>query len=140
MNLRKPTFLALTAVFALTLASCGTMRRAGKDAGVVLFSPIIIPYGGFTDGFNGAQGVRKGLDGTGATEVLALPFTTTYHLVKHTLWAVIHLVDFVVFPIYGAAELHPNGPEIEPLDSYTGTIFDSNSAKATDPESGETEK
>ena len=138
MTLRKSFPLAWTVLLALVLTSCGTARRAGKDASVVLLSPVIIPYGGFTDGFTAAKEVRQGLEGSGATEVLAMPFTTAYHLVKHTLWGVFHLIDFVAFPIYGAAELHPNGPEIEPLDYYTGTIFDKEPSKSgTDAESGE---
>ena len=138
MNLRKTTFLAV-AFLALALTSCGTVRRAGKDLGVVALSPVIVPYGGFTDGFTSAQEVAEGLGGGGATQVLALPFTASYQVVKHFVWTVIHAVDFFAFPIYGAADLHPHGPEIEPLDYYTGTIFDDPNwgRSGTDPESGD---
>ncbi len=133
-----------TAVFAalllaLSMTSCGTVRRAGKDLSMVLLSPIVVPYGGFTDGYASSVEVREGLRGSAATQVLAMPFTTIYQLAKHLCWTFVHAGDFLLFPIYGAAELHPNGPEIEPLDFYTGTFFDDpNWGKSgTDPESGE---
>ena len=100
-------------------------------------APVLIPYGGFTDGFTSANEVADGLDGGSATQLMALPFTTTYHLFKHLCYGVIHALDFVAFPIYGAAELHPYGPEVEPLDFYTGTWFDENGQSGTDPQTGE---
>ena len=136
MNLRKIASLASVALLALALVSCSTMRRAGKDLGVTALSPAIILYGGFTDGYAHSQEITNGLGGSGATQVIALPFTTAFGLVKHTWWVVIHVADFVVFPIYGAADLHPYGPEIEPLDYYTGTIFD-RTASGTDADSGQ---
>ena len=138
MSLRKTSLIAVVIV-AFSLASCGTVRRAGKDASMVLLSPAVVAYGGFTDGYTSSQEVRDGLGGGAATQVVALPFTTLYHLGKHLVWTGVHLLDFVRFPIYGAAELHPSGPEIEPLDYYTGTIFDNPDfgQSGTDPESGE---
>lgn len=143
MTLRKTRPFAFAVILALGLSACGSARRAGKDISVVALSPVIIPYGGFTDGFTAAKEVRDGLDGGPAAQVLALPFTTAFHLGKHAVWSVIHALDFVGFPIYGAAELHPYGPEVQPLDYYTGTIFDKpeDRASSTDAESGvETEK
>ncbi|MEM7205086.1 MAG: hypothetical protein AAF628_32830 [Planctomycetota bacterium] len=140
MNLRKITFVALTAALALAVTSCGTARRAGKDASIALLSPIIVPYGGFTDGFAASQDVAEGLDAGVATQVIAMPFTTTYHVLKHGVLAFLHLGDFLLCPIYGAADLHPSGPEIQPLDYYTGTWFDDpnwGQSGSTDPESGQ---
>ncbi len=140
MNLRK-SFVAAAVLLALTLSSCGTMRRAGKDLGIVVASPILIPYAGFADGFTDAKNVGEGL-GPGATptyEVLVIPFSTAWGLIKHTFFVALHAVDFVAFPIYGAAELYPYGPEIEPLDYYSGTPFDRepDEKSGTDAETGE---
>ena len=136
MILRK-TLTATAVLLALALSSCGTTRRAGKDLGIVVVSPVLIPYAGFTDGFTAASDFSEGVDGGGVYQVLALPFTSTWHLLRHTFCVMIHAVDFIVFPVYGAAELHPYGPEIEPLDYYTGTMFDREKKSGTDAETGE---
>lgn len=138
MNARKLTFLTLVAFLGLSLASCGTARRAGKDLSVSVLSPGIILYGGGVDGFTSAQEVREGLGGGVFTEVLTLPPAFVVHAVKHTFICAAHAVDFVLSPIYGVAELHPYGPEVEPLDYYTGTIFDKEAGSSgTDAQSGE---
>lgn len=139
MNARKLTILTLIAFLGLSLTSCGTARRAGKDAAVTLLSPGIILYGGGVDGFTSAQEVREGLGGGVFTEVLTLPPAFAIHAVKHTFIVAAHAVDFVLSPVYGVAELHPYGPEVEPLDYYTGTIFDKEEggASGTDAQSGE---
>ena len=138
MNLRK-TLIAAVAVLSIPLASCGTTRRAGKDLGIVVTSPILIPYAGFTDGFANAGEVADGLclGASPGYELLSIPFTTLFGLVKHTFLVGIHAIDFFAFPIYGAAELHPYGPEVEPLDYYEGTLFDrDDTPSGTDAETG----
>ena len=138
MNPRKSCVLAFVASLALLLTSCGTARRAGKDLGVVAVSPALVLYGGFTDAYTTAKEVRNGLGGGPVVEVITMIPAAVVHTVKHAIYVVFHAVDFVLFPVYGAAELHPYGPEIEPLDYYTGTIFDKETKRsATDASSGE---
>jgi hypothetical protein len=138
VNLRKITCSAIL-LLALGLASCGPVRRASKDLVFALGTPVMMLYGGGTDAAASAEEVRAGLDGGAATEVIALIPAFIIHAIKHGLYGVVHAVDFFLFPIYGLAELHPYGPEIEPLDYYTGTWFDKadDGATATDAESGE---
>ncbi len=137
MNLRKITFTAV-ALLALGLSSCGTARRAGKDVFIALSTPVNLIYGGSTDGVSTAKEVRAGLDGGAVTEFLVFPIAFFGHAIKHTFYGFLHAGDFILTPLYGAAELHPYGPEIEPIDIYTGTWFDENgNASGTDAESGE---
>ena len=139
MNARK-ALLTVSALLVTTLASCGTTARACKDltVGVLTVIPVIPLYGGATDGMASAQNVRAGMDSGAGVEVLALPFTFTYHFLEHLGHGIIHILDFCAFPAYGLAELHPYGPEIKPLDTYQGTWFDSWVKKSgTDAESGE---
>ena len=138
---RRPATLAVL-VLALSLTACGTARRAGKDLTVAALSPGIVLYGGGTDGYASAQDVREGTDAGPFLEVLVLPVTFTFNAVKHTLYCGIYAVDFFLFPIYGMAELFPDGPVVEPLDFYTGTPFDlptdgQKGRTGTDPSSGE---
>lgn len=137
MNLRKFTIPAIL-LLALGLSSCGTVRRAAKDVSFAATTPIWMIYGGGVDGYATAKEVRAGL-GTGpATEVIVMPFAFVGHAVKHFIYGVVHAVDFFVFPVYGAAELHPYGPEVRPLQIYSNTWFDEDeSASGTDAESGE---
>lgn len=141
MNPRRPAILAFIVLLALTLTSCGSLRRAGKDLTIVGGFWFVIPYGGATDGYSDALNLREGLKGSSTVEVLAMPFTVSIGLVKHTLQVGIHAVDFVLFPFYGIADMFPNGPVVEPLDYYTGTWFDLESdgqrRSGTDPSSGE---
>jgi hypothetical protein len=140
LNVRK-VLTAVCALAAVSLSSCGTARRAGKDAFVTIASPVLIIYGGATDGYKSATGVRNGLGGGSATEVIAFPFTFLYHAFEHTIYACIHFIDLPLCLFYGAAELGPNGPVVKPLDFYQGTIFDKESDKAvpsgTDATTGE---
>jgi predicted small secreted protein len=140
LNARK-VLIAVCALVAVSLSSCGTARRAGKDAFVGIISPVLIIYGGATDGYTSAVGVRNGLGGGSAVEVVAFPFTFLYHAFEHTIYAVIHIVDLPLCLFYGAAELGPNGPQVKPLDFYQGTWFDKESDKAvpsgTDATTGE---
>ena len=135
LNLRK-TLLTSAVLLAAVLPSCQSTNRAGKDLFIVAASPVLIPYGGFADGHVSATEVAKGMGGGELTGAIAYPFTVTYHLIKHTLVAVHHALDFVVYPVYGAAEIQPYGPEIMPLDYYSGTWFDENAAAMTKKKSG----
>lgn len=145
MNLRK-TFLASAVLLAAVLPSCQTTNRAGKDLFIVASSPVLIPYGGFADGHVAATEIAAGMGGGDLTGAIAYPFTVTYNLIKHTLVVTWYALDFMVFPVYGAAEIQPYGPEIQPLDYYQGTWFDENAKRwaeedkkksGTDAETGE---
>lgn len=137
MNARK-ALIAVSVVSTVALTSCGTARRAGKDLVLGIGTPVLMIYGGATDGYTSAKDVRSGLEAGSAVEVLSFPFTFAYHAVEHGIYGVVHLVDFCFFPFYGAAELHPYGPEIKPLDFYQGTWFDKDSDRSgTDAQSGE---
>lgn len=139
MNLRKLTIPAI--LVALTLTSCGTVRRAGKDLFITAATPLTMLYGGGTDAVSTADGVREGLGGGPPTEVLATIPAFVYHALKHGVYGVIHAVDFCLFPVYGVADLHPYGPEIEPLDYYNGTWFDkSKDDDGVDSDSGEAKR
>lgn len=123
---------------ATTLTSCGTLRRAGKDVMLGLGTPVLMAYGGATDGATSAQHVREGLGSGGAVEVLAFPFTFTYHAIEHMCGGIVHILDLPCCLFYWMAEIHPAGPEVEPLQIYTGTWFDKPAKKkGTDAESGE---
>ncbi len=138
MNART-TLLSVSALLATTLASCGTLNRAGKDLVLGVGTPVLMIYGGATDGATSAQNVRAGLDSGSGVEVLAFPFTFAYHALEHGIYGVVHLIDLPLCLLYGPAELHPSGPDIKPLDIYQGTWFDKWAAKksGTDAESGE---
>eukprot|EP00904_Undaria_pinnatifida_P001939 jgi/Undpi1/11746/HiC_scaffold_37.g14041.m1 len=116
------------------------MRRLGKDLTVLVGTPAIAVYGGATDGFATAQDVRNGMESSGVTEVIVFPFAFAYHTVKHAVYCLAHGVDAIGCLFYWPAELHPYGPEVQPLDIYTGTWFDKDPNEAgsgTDAESGE---
>ncbi len=123
MNLRRLAGFALLALL-FALPSCGTVNRAGKDLGIVVTSPFVILYGAGVDGLSTAKEAREGMNGGAATEVLVFIPAVLFHGVKHALYVVLHAIDFCLFPFYGITELHPYGREVEPLDYYTGTIFD----------------
>ena len=141
MKLAKATLFGFALFSLLTLASCGTMRRAGKDLFVVAALPILPIYAGTTDAYNDVKETREAFGGGPFTEVASFPFYFVWHWGKHVLYGAAHGVDFLFTPGYGLAELHPYGPEIEPLDFYTGTWFDTQPdgmPTATDAESGHT--
>jgi len=124
----------------MTLTSCGTLNRAGKDLMLGVGTPVLMIYGGATDGLQTSQNVREGMGSGAAVQVLSFPFTFAYHAFEHGLYGLAHLVDLPFCVLYGPAELHPAGPEVMPLDIYQGTWFDSWAAKSksgTDAESGE---
>jgi len=142
LNLRKLTTPAIL-LLALSLTSCGTTRRAGKDLFITAFTPVNMLYGGGTDAVSSANGVRDGLGGGTTVEVIATIPAFAYHSIKHGLYGVLHAVDFCLFPIYGVADIHPYGPEIEPLDYYTGTWFDKDEDQdddGVDADSGESKR
>lgn len=137
MNARK-ALISVFALAAMTLTSCGTLNRAGKDLTLGVATPILMVYGGATDGLQTAQSVRTGMGSGAAVQVVAFPFTFFYHAIEHGVYGLVHLVDLPLCLLYGPAELHPHGPEVAPLDIYQGTPFDSWAAKkGTDAESGE---
>ncbi|GAB4138982.1 MAG: hypothetical protein Fur0037_04980 [Planctomycetota bacterium] len=116
----------------------GTLKRAGKDAFIGICSPALVLYGGATDGYASAKSVRNGMGSGAAMEVLAFPFTFTYHAIEHAIYGAIHIVDLPFCLAYGLAEMHPYGPEIKPLDFYQGTWFDTPAeGSGTDAQSGE---
>ena len=137
MNARK-ALLAVTLTLTATLTSCGSLRRAGKDAFVGITSPFLIVYGGATDGFDSARSVRTGLDSGSAMEVLAFPFTFFYHAIEHSSYCGIHVLDLPFTPLYALTELPPASTPVQPLDFYQGTWFDVEpSGSGTDATSGE---
>lgn len=139
MNARN-ALLSVFAVLTLTFASCGTLNRAGKDLFLGVGTPVLMLYGGATDGYETSADVRSGLGSGAPVQVAAFPFTFAYHALEHGIYGVVHIVDFFMFPFYGLAEMHPYGPDIMPLDIYQGTWFDSwaeQSKRGTDAESGE---
>ncbi len=138
--MNRKALLSVSALLAVTLPSCGTLNRAGKDLVLGVGTPVLMIYGGATDGYTSAKTVRTGLDSGAAVEVLAFPFTFFYHAIEHGIYGFIHLIDLPLCLFYGAAELHPYGPEIKPLDFYQGTWFDTwaeKHSRGTDAESGE---
>ena len=138
MNLRQAA-LSTFAVLALSLSSCDSLRRVGKDITVSVLSPGIIFYGAATDAVSTTAQAREALGGGSVMQTITLPFAFLWRAVVHTLYCGAHLVDIVLFPAYLAADLNPNGPKIEPLDFYQGTWFDKdpNAPSATDAQSGE---
>ncbi|MCA8966917.1 MAG: hypothetical protein H6838_19985 [Planctomycetes bacterium] len=133
--MNRKALLALS-LLATTLVSCGTARRFGKDVMLGVGTPVLMVYGGATDGYTSARNVREGMGSSAVVEVLAFPFTFTYNAIKHGIYGIIHVIDAPLCLFYGAAELHPQGPEIQPLDFYQGTFFDKK-ASSTDAQSGE---
>ena len=139
MHVRK-ALLSVFALLALTFTSCGTFKRAGKDIFIGASTPVLMLYGGATDGLTTAKSIREGMGSGGAVQVIALPFTFFYHALEHGIYGLVHVADLPMCVLYGAAELHPYGPEVMPLDIYQGTWFDGaedSAAAGTDAESGE---
>ena len=139
MNARK-ALLSVSTLLALTFTSCGTVNRAGKDLMLGVGTPVLMIYGGATDGYASSQSVSDGLGSGGVMQVVSFPFTFFYHALEHGIYGIVHLVDLPLCLFYGPAELHPYGPEVMPLDIYQGTWFDTwadKSKHGTDAESGE---
>ena len=143
MNLRKFSTIAIV-FLALGLASCGSIRRAGKDLFLGAGTPLLMLYGGGTDAAATGAEVNSGMGGSSTTELVATVVSFPFHAIKHGFYGLVHVGDFLIAPIYILADIHPYGPEIEPLDYYTGTWFDKDPAGAkksgTDAETGETQR
>jgi predicted small secreted protein len=138
LSLRKAA-LALS-LSALSLASCDSMRRVGKDITITALSPAVILYGAATDAVGTTQQAREALGGGSVMQTVTLPFAFLWRGVVHTLYCGAHFCDIFLLPIYGVADLHPYGPEIKPLDFYNGTWFDQKGDQdrsAMDAQSGE---
>jgi predicted small secreted protein len=135
----RTALISVFALAAMTLTSCGTLNRAGKDIMLGVATPVLMVYGGATDGLTTSQNVREGMGSGAAVQVAAFPFTFFYHAIEHGIYGFAHLVDLPFCVFYGPAELNPAGPEVMPLDIYQGTWFDSwaGSGASTDAESGE---
>ena len=140
MNLRQAA-LSTFALLTFSLTSCDSFRRAGKDLTVAVLSPGIVLYGAATDAVGTTEQARDALGGGSVMQTVTLPFAFLWRGVIHTLYCGAHAVDFFFLPVYGLADLHPNGPKIRPLDFYQGTWFDKASDEemksATDMQSGE---
>ena len=123
--MKKTLVAALLGAFLFSSTSCGTVRRAAKDALITVGSPVVILYGAGTDGAADARNIQKGLEAGDGVSVLAFPFTFLYRAVDHGLSCLLHAGDLLVSPIYGIAELggHPD-TEIKPLMIYKGTWLD----------------
>jgi hypothetical protein len=110
------------------------------DLAVTASSPLLVIYGGSTDATADVQEVTEALEMGPVAQVVAFPFYFLYHGLKHALYSVIHAVDAPLCVFYGAAELHPDGPEIKPLDYYQMPMPwfpDPKEKGGTDFESGE---
>ena len=135
MNART-ALVSASALLATSLTSCGTLNRFGKDVFLGVGTPVLMVYGGATDGAQSAQNVQEGMGSGDAVGALSFPFTFLYHAFEHFLYGVVHIIDIPLCVLYGAAEIYPNGPEIKPLDIYQGTWFDSWYASSQDDKSG----
>jgi predicted small secreted protein len=128
----RQALLSVFALLALTFTSCGTFNRAGKDIMLGAGTPVLMLYGGATDGLTTAQSIREGMGSGAAVQVLSLPFTFFYHALEHGIYGLVHVVDLPMCVLYGAAEVAPYGPEVKPIDIYQGTIFDAPAGESTD--------
>ncbi|MHC4514184.1 MAG: hypothetical protein ACYTKC_09265 [Planctomycetota bacterium] len=123
----------------LSLSSCGTAKRFTTDVVVAGASPFLVFYGGSTDAVNDIQEVDEALGAGPFAQVVAFPFYFLWHGTKHLIYGAVHLVDAPLCTFYAFAELHPDGPEIEPLDYYRLPWLDEmvGDTGSTDFESGE---
>ena len=137
MKLLQASAVGILLLSLLSLSSCGTAKRFSLDLSVAATSPFLVIYGGSTDAVTDVQEATEALDMGPFTQVVAFPFYFLYHGVKHALYSIIHVVDAPLCVFYGAAELHPDGPEIRPLDYYEVPWISDRPAVVTDFESGE---
>jgi len=149
--IRKTLSVSALVAAILLATGCGSMRRLGKDAFVTAVSPALILYGAATDGWDDShqfwtnyqpdhrermpvpQVPMVPLPTTHKVPidivnwpmaVMSFPATFIFNAFKHTYYCFRHAVDIFFFPGYLLADIHPAGPPIEPLDLYTGTLFD----------------
>ena len=132
----------LLCAFLFTNTSCesvkGSLNRAGKDLFIVAASPGILPYGASTDAAVDARTIQEGLGANEFWQVAFFPFTFAYRSLDHGFSIGIHAVDFLASPFYILADANNFGPDIKPLQIYSGTIFDPDpSADEGDVETGE---
>src|SRR5688572_13510380 len=148
---RKGLVAALITIGFIS-TSCGSLRRLGKDVAIGIASVPLIVYGGATDGWvtsetvfdNFQQDDREAIipapvvnKPTRILSFIVFPIAFLFEAGEHTYYWARHVFDIFLFPFYGLAELHPYGPEIEPLDIYTGTWFDKTTDRQhTDAQTG----
>jgi hypothetical protein len=147
---RKGLIAALLTLGILS-TSCGSFRRLGKDALITVASVPLILYGGATDGWVTSETVFDNFEQddraaavpfpvvnkpTRILSFIVFPIAFVFEAGKHTYYWARHVFDLFLFPFYGLAELHPYGPEVEPLDIYTGTWFDREDDRRTDAQTG----
>lgn len=140
MKLLKASAVGILLLAVFSAPGCGTTKRFITDIGVVGTSPYLVIVGGSTDAVSDIQEVDDALDAGPVAQVVAFPFFFLWHGTKHLIYSAIHLVDAPLCVFYGAAETHPDGPEIKPLDFYRLPWLDSmmDEKDNTDFESGET--
>lgn len=139
MKLLKASAVGILLLSVLSLPSCGTTKRFLTDVGVGVSTPALVIYGGSTDAVNDIHEVDKALDAGPFAQVVAFPFYFLWHGTKHLIYGAVHIIDAPLCVFYATAELHPDGPEIKPLDFYRLPWLDSMmDVPETDYESGET--
>jgi hypothetical protein len=129
--MKKLLAAALVGSLLLLATSCGTTRRFATDVFITVGSPLIIPYGGMTDGYLDAKNMQTGLEASDGLQVFFIPFTFTFRVVDHTVCCTLHALDIALTPFYAIAEIggHPD-TKIEPMQIYRGTWFDPAEEKA----------
>ena len=139
----KAIFLCL--VVAVLVSSCGTARRATKDAWIGVTGIVLVPMAAGGDAYRASVDVREGYQGESWSQVVAFPFAYIWNFGKHLLYWAVHVVDLPLNILYGISEVSSYGPEIEPIDYYQNTWVDAWHERATkkksgtDAESGESE-
>jgi len=120
----KSLAAVLVSSLLLMSAGCKSFRRGAKDLTIVAGSPIIVPYGAFTDAFADTKGIQEGLGAGDAVGVFVMPFATVWRLIDHTFHApIVHSLDLVKTPLWGVFYELPNiddpsKVDLEPLHIY----------------------
>jgi hypothetical protein len=140
LKLFKASAIGILLLSVFSLPGCGTTKRFVTDVSVGVSTPVLFIVGGSTDAINDIQEVDKALDAGPFAQVVAFPFYFLWHGTKHLIYGLVHIVDAPLCAFYATAELHPDGPEIKPLDFYRLPWLDSmmGEDENTDFESGET--
>ena len=105
--------LLIAAVAPLT--SCGSLKRLGTDAAVLVTSPVTVPLSAVYDSLDWGEGETAS---TG--NLYLLPFNLPLHMVKHVGYTFIHAVDATVSPFYLLASITPQN-DLEPIGLYSLT-------------------
>lgn len=136
----KAICAVLLAAVVLSLTSCNTMRRLGKDLYVAVPGLVsVVPMAACADSYRDATATQEGYQTGGVTQVLSFPLFMVWNTVKHLGYWGVHVVDIPMNLFYGISEASSFGPEIEPLDYYQATWFDKQeNGSGTDAESGDT--